>query len=106
MYLDGLPYVRLGSLQDRIRISTWYRAKQPDIFNCLINVYANAMAVNPDITKKVQSLIEDFLELMIPGSKKLKDQEEDTFIKKQQAALEQISARLKGGPATWGTPKQ
>jgi hypothetical protein len=95
MYLDGLPSVKLGSLQDRLRLSAWYRREQFRIFEALINIYANVISTNPDIIKKVESVVDDYIELVVPGSKEYKEASQESFIKKQGSALASIFEKLK-----------
>lgn len=95
MYLDGMPSVKLGSMQDRIRLSAWYRREQFRIFEALINVYANVISSNPDIIKKVETVIDDYIELVVPGSKEYKDAAQANFIQKQSNALSAIYDKLK-----------
>lgn len=95
MNLDGLPPVGLGSLQDHIRLSVWYKREQRKIFETMINLYANVISVNPDIMKKVQTLIDDYLESVVPGSKELSRASAENTIKQQGAALQSIFKALK-----------
>lgn len=95
MYLDGLPTVQTGSVQDRIRLSAWYKREQFRIFEALINVYANAISANPDIIKKVESVIDEYIELVVPGSAEFKRKSQESFIKSQSSALTAIYETLK-----------
>lgn len=96
MYLDGLKAERMGSIQDRIRLTAWYKREQFRIFESLINVYANVISTNPDIVKKIETIIDDYIELVIPGSKAYKDTAQANFISKQSQALNSIYDKLKG----------
>lgn len=96
MYLDGLGPMKLGTMQDRIRLAAFYRREQFRIFESLINVYASVIAVNPDIVKKIETVIDDYIELVVPGSKEYKDAAQANFIQKQSDALTSIYAKLKG----------
>lgn len=62
----------------------------------MINLYANVISVNPDIMKKVQALIDDYFETIIPGSKELNKRAEENTIKSQGEALKSIYDALKG----------
>lgn len=94
MYLDGLEYLPLGSLRDRIRNTLWYRREQRQIFESLIVVYASAISINPDITKKVTSAINEYIELIVPGSSEYRKKEEESLMAKNSAALATIYAAL------------
>ena len=102
MYLSGLPQVKLGSVQDRIRLAAWYRREQFKIFESLIVVYANVIQSNPDIIKKVETVIDDYIDLVVPGSKAYKETAQDNFIKKQGQALQSIYDKLKQHSSTKG----
>lgn len=95
LYLDGLSPVPAGSLQDRIRLTAWYKREQFRIFEALINVYANVISSNPDIIKKVEAVIDEYIELVVPGSGEAKKAAQDSFIKSQSSALNAIYDVLK-----------
>lgn len=94
MHLDGNETLELGSVRDRIRNTVWYRREQKQIFESLINVYANVISVNPDITKKVGSAINEYIDLIVPGSKEFRDREEQNTLARNEAALKTIYAAL------------
>ena len=95
MYLAGLPPVKAGTIQDRLRISVWYRREQAHIFEVLLPVFAAGIPVNADIIKKVENMINSYMEIVIPGTAEFKKMEQNTFIKKQSNALHSIYDLLK-----------
>lgn len=102
MHLDGLSPVKAGSFQDRIRLSAWYKREQFRIFEALITVYANAISSNPDIIKKVEKVIDEYIELVVPGSNAYKQEQQASFIKSQSSALTSIYDVLKDHNAKKG----
>lgn len=61
----------------------------------MINVYANAISSNPEIIKKVEKVIDEYIELVVPGSGDYKKKEQQSFIKSQSNALTAIYDVLK-----------
>ena len=96
MYIAGLPYVPLGSAQDRIRLAVWYRHEQEKILHAVLGVYSSLVSVNPDIIKKVKKVVDDYIEVVVPGSKKYRDDSEANLIQSQGKALEAIFQSLEG----------
>lgn len=95
MHLDGLPSVRLGSVRDKLRLAAWYRREQKQLYETMMNVYSAVITVNPEVLKKVQGLIEDYFEIVIPGSRNLSKKAEETTLKAQASALDSIYKALK-----------
>ena len=90
MMLDGLPYTPLHSLTDRIRVSAWYRREQLRLFETLISVYSNVLAINPDIMNNIKKSLDDYFELLIPGSKEIRAEEQKNFVKNQEKTMQSI----------------
>ena len=95
MSLDGMKLPQLGSMQDKIRVSAWYRREQLRIFEALINVYASMITIKPDIVGQVEKAIDEYIELIVPGSKEFKDKQKNNFIQTQASALDSIYDKLK-----------
>ena len=95
MHLDGMPPIDLGSVQDQIRLTVWYRREQRQILETLISLYSAVISINPEVSKKVESLIGDYIESVVPGSAKIGRQVANTTIKKQGEALQSIFESLK-----------
>lgn len=94
MYVAGLPYVPLGSAQDKIRLAVWYRHEQEKILHAVLGVYSSLVSVNPDIINKVKKVVDNYIEVIVPGSKKFKADSEQNLIKSQGKALEAIFQSL------------
>jgi hypothetical protein len=89
--MDSKPSpAKLGSFQDRILMAVYYRLLQPKIFEQLITVYASMLQLSPDVTKKIDQAIQEYIELLVPGSKEIRNKAEKNFMKTQQNALESI----------------
>lgn len=63
-------------------------------FETLINVFANGLSINPDISKKITDLTNDYLELRLPGSKDLRKKNDDAFIAESAKTLNTITQIL------------
>ena len=96
MYLDGVPSAKLGTLSDQLRLTVWYRREQQRIFETMINLYANVISINPDISKKVEKLIGEYLENVVPGTEEMTKKETASTIKAQGEALQSIFKALQG----------
>jgi hypothetical protein len=95
MRLDGLEVDKLGSPRDRLRCVAFFKRQQTKIFETLVGVYSQAMTVNPDLSKKVEPLITDYIDSIVPGSKKIKKEQENNTIARNKAALDAIYKKIK-----------
>ena len=96
MFLDGIEPVALGTVSDQLRATVWYRRENQRVFETMLNLYANVISINPEVSKKVESMVGDYLESVVPGSAEIGKQVANTTIKKQGEALESIFNSLKG----------
>lgn len=96
MYLEGRPLAPLGSIRDTLLQAVWLRREQFRIFETLINVFASALSLDPKLTTRIESISEDYINLVIPGSKELKKKDEEAFIAKTANALNDVAALLAG----------
>ena len=96
MYLEGRPLAPLGTIRDTLLQSVWLRREQFRIFETLINVFASALSLDPKLTSKIESISEDYINLVIPGSTELKKKNEEAFIAKTASALNDVAALLAG----------
>lgn len=94
MYIAGLPTVPLGSAQDKIRLAVWYRSEQEKILHAVLGVYTSLVSVNPEIINKVKTMVDDYIEVVVPGSKKMKQESDRNMINTQGKALEAIFQHL------------
>ncbi len=94
MKMDGMKPTRLGSLEDRLYTSAFYRRKQSQLFETMIAVYSRVLQLDPKIAKTVESLTKTYFDLEIPGINEYLKKSEDSFVKKQQDALTNIMSRL------------
>lgn len=90
MFLEGREVLKLGSMRDRMRSTVWYRREQRQIFQALINVYSAVIAVNPEVSSKISKTIDDYIELVIPGSNKARKHKEAETLKANSEALDAI----------------
>ena len=96
MKIDGLPAADINSMENHIRLAVWYRREQRKIFEALVTVYANTISINPEVLKKIEHLIEDYMESVIPGAKDAQKKNQSNTLEQQGKALTQIYDMLKG----------
>lgn len=94
MYLARAPLAPLNTLQDALLRSIWTRREQFRIFETLIGVLANGITVNPEVSKSIEDLSNDYIDLVIPGTKEAKRRKDKEFAAKTATALNDITALL------------
>jgi hypothetical protein len=94
LHLSGIKNSKLGSIEDRTRIAVYYRREQLRVFETLIGVYSSAMISFPEMRQSVLNMVEDYFEIVVPGSKQVRKEDERNFVEKQSKALENIAALL------------
>ena len=94
MFLEGKEVPKLGSLRDQLQTTVWYRREQRKIVETLVHIYAAMLPINPEVCKKIEASLTDYIDLIIPGSKKYKEQEEANTIKKNADTLNSIFKQL------------
>lgn len=72
----------------------WLRESQIHAFETLINIFANGLSINPDISKRINTLTDDYLELRIPGSKEVRKQNDNDFIAESAKTLNEVTQLL------------
>ena len=72
MHLEGIPLAPLGTLQDSLYQAVWTRREQMRIFETLINVLASGLSLNPSVSKKIEKLMDEYINLVIPGAEQAK----------------------------------
>lgn len=94
MYVTGAPTAELFSMQDHLLQAIWMRREQIRTFETLINVLASGISINPDITKEIDRLTQDYFELVLPGSKAAKKNSDRTFAERTNRALAEVASLL------------
>lgn len=94
MYVSGAPIAPLFSMQDHLLQAVWIRREQIRTYETLINVLASGIPANPDITKRIDELTQDYFELVIPGSKEAKKHADETFAERTSKALADVAYML------------
>jgi len=74
--------------------SLWLRNHQLKAFEVLINIFANGLAINPDISKKINELTEEYLDLCLPGTKEVNKKNNEDFIAKSAQTLKEVANLL------------
>ena len=95
MFLDGKEVPKLGTIRDQLMTTVWYRREQRSIVETLVHIYAAMISINPEVCKKIESALTDYIDLIVPGSKKYKEQEDSNTIKKNSEALDNIFKVMK-----------
>lgn len=96
MYLEGAPLAPLGTLQDTLLQSVWLRREQFRVFETAINVFASALSIDPKLSKKIEELNEEYINLVIPGTKELRKSNNEAFVAKTASALDEVTKLLSG----------
>lgn len=96
MYLEGAPLAPLGTLQDTLLQAVWLRREQFRVFETAINVFASALSLDPKLSKKIEDLNEEYINLVIPGTKDLRKRNNEAFIAKTANALDEVTKLLSG----------
>lgn len=94
MFMSNVKVAPLQSVQDLLMQASWLHNKQLRAFETMINIFSNAMSINPDLTKKINALANDYLEILIPGSKEARKKEEEAFISETANTLNDVSKLL------------
>ena len=97
MHIEGAPEYKIGSFQDTIRNAVWYRREQRQITEAMLGIYAVMMPHSPEIAKKIEPIIDGYIDLIIPGSVEWKKKQEENTVKANANALSKIYERLSGG---------
>lgn len=63
-------------------------------FETLINIFACGLSINPDISKKINELTDEYLELTLPGSKEVRKQNDAAFVAKSAQTLKEVTELL------------
>lgn len=83
-----------GSLEEALQNAIWMRREQFRVFETMINVLSAGLSLNPDISKRIQKLMNDYMDLVIPGSKAIRKSEDENFLKKTSESLNAITKIL------------
>lgn len=97
MHIEGVPEYKIGSFQDTIRNAVWYRREQRQITEAMLGIYAVMMPHSPEIAKKIEPIIDGYIDLIIPGSVEWKKKNEANTVKANANALSKIYEKLSGG---------
>lgn len=97
MYIEGYPLATLNTMRDGLLQAIWVRHKQTHIFEVLINVMANGLALNPDISKRIDELTTEYIELVIPGSREARRRSDRDFAERTSKALSEVAKLLAEG---------
>lgn len=96
MYLEGAPLAPLGTLQDTLLQAVWLRREQFRVFETAINVFASALSLDPKLSKKIEELNDEYINLVIPGTKELRKRNNEAFVAKTANALDEVTKLLSG----------
>ena len=89
IYFNG-KFDKLNSIQDAIKNAAWYRGSQREVFTMLINLYSAALSVEPSLMTTIKPMVDNYLDVILPGSLKKKKEEENSLVSKNAALLDTI----------------
>lgn len=72
----------------------WSRREQAKVFATAINVLASGLSLNPQVSTKIESCMDDFINIVMPGAKEAKKKADENFIKKTASALDDVARLL------------
>lgn len=94
LFLHNRVIAPLGSPRDILIQAMWIREQQQFAFETLINIFANSLSINPDISSKITDLTNEYLEICIPGSEEARKANDKTFVAKAAKTLEDVTQLL------------
>lgn len=97
MYIEGIELAELNSLRDGLLQAIWVRTRQARIFETLVNVMANGLSINPDIAKRIDELTSEYVDIVVPGTKKTKADNDLAFAERTNKTLSAVAKLLAGG---------
>lgn len=100
MYISGCPVHEIGTLQDSLCQAVWLRREQFRIFETLINVLASGLSLDPKLSKRVEELTDEYINLVLPGTKELRKNNDSAFVEKTHQILNDIAAMLAASPSS------
>ena len=74
----------------------WLRREQFRVFETAINVFASALSLDPKLSKKIEELNDEYINLVIPGTKELRKRNNEAFVAKTANALDEVTKLLSG----------
>ena len=99
MLLSGFEVSELGSLAATIETAVWMRREQFRVFETMIDVLSQGMTLSTDMANKVQRLMNQYIDLVVPGSETERKEKEATFMQNTAQSLNDITNILKGSAA-------
>ena len=100
LYLSSFKLPELYSLQDSLLTSIWLRREQFRIFETMINVLSAGLTLDSKVSTKIEDLMQDYINLVIPGSTKDKKERDAAFAAKTAQALNDVAALLAASPGS------
>lgn len=100
LYLSSFKLPELYSLQDSLLTSIWLRREQFRIFETMINVLSAGLTLDSKVSTKIEDLMQDYINLVIPGSTKDKKERDAAFAAKTAQALNDVAALLATSPGS------
>lgn len=100
LYLSSFKLPELYSLQDSLLTSIWLRREQFRIFETMINVLSAGLTLDSKVSTKIEDLMQDYINLVIPGSTEDKKKRDAAFASKTAQALNDVAALLASSPGS------
>lgn len=78
----------------------WLRREQFRIFETLINILASGLSLDPKLSKRIEELTDEYINLVIPGTKEIRKKNDSAFIAKTHNTLNEIASMLANSPSS------
>lgn len=72
----------------------------------MINIFANGLSLSPNLSSRIEKLSDEYINLVIPGTRELKKVSEEAFVAKTANTLNEITTLLKGYSANKAEAKE
>lgn len=94
MFMGGMQLPEINSVQDHMYYALWSRREQFRIFETMITVLSQGLHYDPSIANKVQDLMNDYIDAVVPGTMARQREADAAFAARTAVALNEITELL------------